>query len=188
MYSSFKLFLNDFDNILNFLFEQQKEYIFCKKGCSMCCQKGNYPFSRIEFWYITQGYINLDDNIKKIVQQNIKDLRQQRKNKKEDIIFEHKCPFLINNECCIYEYRGIICRTFGLCYYDDKNGYVRIPDCAKYGLNYSEQYNNKTKELSIKNVPYVNLRIDRVLESELAKKHGIKCEQIRPLLDWFEQQ
>ena len=184
MFKTYQKFLYDFDKALKLIFETQKKYIKCKKGCAGCCSKGDYPFSQIEFAYLTQGFINLDNKIKQIVQNNIKELLQQKQNSKEQR-FEHKCPFLINNECCVYEYRGIICRTFGVCYYDDKEGYVRLPDCVFDGLNYSEYFDTKTNTLNIKDVPMVNLRIDRVLNSELAKKYNIECGEIRPMLDWI---
>ena len=38
--------------------------------------------------------------------------------KKDEADFIYECPFLINNRCCVYSYRGIICRTFGLAYFD----------------------------------------------------------------------
>ena len=184
MIENYEKFLSDIDDILAFLFEQQRDKIKCKKGCSLCCEKGEYPYSYIEFAYLTQGYIKLPDNIKILVQQNIKKIKEEKeKNKKER--FEHKCPFLINNECCVYDYRGIVCRTFGLCYYDDKNRYVRLPECVKFGLNYSQYYEEKENILKIENIPKINLRIDRVLNSNLAKKHKIKCGEIRPMMEWL---
>ena len=186
MYKNYSEFIKEFDKVLELLFSSQKKYIKCKKGCSGCCSKGEYPFSQAEFAYLTYGFINLPDEKKKIVQNNIKNLiKEKAVNKNER--FEYSCPFLINNECCVYEYRGIICRTFGVCYYDDKEGYVRLPDCVFDGLNYSEFFDKETNILNIKDVPMVNLRIDRVLDSELAKKYNISCGEIRPLIDWIAE-
>lgn len=187
MFKNYESFIQDFDIVLKHLFNLQKKYICCKKGCSKCCTKGDYPFSQIEFAYLTQGYINLDDKKKQIVQNNIKELLLQ-KTKFNGERFEHKCPFLINNECCVYKYRGIICRTFGVCYYDDKEGYVRLPDCVYEGLNYSNYYDKNKNILNIKDVPMVNLRIDRVLNSELAKKYKIYPGEIKPMLNWIYEQ
>ena len=80
-----------------------------------------------------------------------------------------------------------MCRTFGLCYYDDINGYVKLPDCVHDGLNYSEFYDADTRTLNIQNVPKVNLRIDRVLKSQLAEKYELESGEIRAMLDWLEQ-
>lgn len=186
MLENYKKFLIDFDELIEYISNNQKEYIQCKKGCAKCCQKGNYPFSQLEFTYLTQGYINLDENTKILVQQNIQNLLLDKKEFKGNI-FEHECPFLINNECCVYNYRGIICRTFGVCYYDDDNQYVRLPDCVNYGLNYSHVYDKKSRTLKISDVPKINLRIDKVLNSSLAKKYNLECSHIKPLLEWIEK-
>lgn len=184
MFKNYSEFIKEFDTVLKLLFTSQKKYIKCKKGCANCCSKGEYPYSQMEFAYLTQGFINLPEDKKIIIQNNIKNLIEE-KQKNKNIRFEHKCPFLIENECSVYEFRGIICRTFGVCYYDDKEGYVRLPDCVFDGLNYSEYFDKETNILKITDVPMVNLRIDRVLESELAKKYKISCGEIRPLLDWI---
>lgn len=187
MFKNYESFIHEFDIVQSLIFESQKKYIKCKKGCTNCCSKGDYPFSQIEFGYLTQGFIKLCDNKKQIVQNNIKELLLQKSHFKGER-FEHKCPFLIDEECCVYKYRGIICRTFGVCYYDDKEGYVRLPDCVFDGLNYSEFFEKETNILNIKDVPMVNLRIDRVLNSELAKKYNIESGEIRPMLDWISGQ
>lgn len=187
MFENYEQFINDFDSVISKLFEDQQKYIFCKKGCSKCCEKGDYPYSQIEFAYLTQGFLNLPENTKILVQQNIRNLKLERKENKKNKRFEHVCPFLINKKCVLYKYRGIVCRTFGICYYDDKAGYVRLPECVNEGLNFSKNYDKKTKTLNIADVPKINLRIDRILNSELAKRYDIKQGEIRPLLDWFEQ-
>ena len=43
----YQLFLKELDNKLSLYFDQHKEYICCKKGCSLCCEKGDYPISKI---------------------------------------------------------------------------------------------------------------------------------------------
>ncbi len=193
MFKKYEKFIKRFDNILDFLFKKQSKYIKCKLGCSSCCRNGEYPISQLEFFYLTQGFINLPQNKKIIVQQNIMNLLLdkkdwQKKSHKKNERYEHTCPFLVNNLCSIYKYRGIVCRTFGLCYYDNVGCYVRLPDCVNTGLNYSEYYDKKTKKLNIPNIPKVNLRIDKIFESNIAKKYGLKCGEIRPLLEWFNEQ
>ncbi len=184
MLKRYEKFLKDFDDILKTIIEDQKRYLKCKKGCSLCCKQGDYPFSQLEFSYLTQGYINLPANQKILIQQNIRNLLMDKKEFKGER-FEHKCPFLINDECSVYEYRGIICRTFGLCYYDDIKGCVKLPECVNFGLNYSEFYDSKNHTLNIQNVPRINLRIDRVLNSQLADTYNLECGEIRPMLEWF---
>jgi hypothetical protein len=181
---NYEKFLEEFDNLLEKMFEQQKQYIKCKKGCSICCEQGDYPFSQLEFTYLTEGFIKLPNETKIIVQKNILELLQQKKVYTGER-FEHKCPFLINGECCVYKYRGIICRTFGLCYYDDTKDYVRLPGCVHNGLNYAEVYDEKTQTLGIETVSGMNLRIDKVLESQTAQKYGFDHGEIRPMLELF---
>ncbi|MBD5401499.1 hypothetical protein HDR58_01680 [bacterium] len=186
MLVKYENFLKEFDKNIAALFENQKQYIKCKKGCSKCCEKGEYPFSQLEFAYLTKGFINLSENRKILVQQNIRNLVMDKKEFNGER-FEHKCPFLINNECSVYQYRGLICRTYGICYYDDENKYVRLPDCVYNGLNYSEQYDKESKSLNIEDVPNVNLRIDKIFESDLAKSYELNYGEIRPMLEWLEQ-
>ena len=64
--------------------------------------------------------------------------------------------------------------------------YLTLPKFLYYWLKYSEYFDKENNILKIKNVPKINLRIDRVLNSELAKKYNIKCEEIRPMLDWLQ--
>ncbi len=184
MLKRYEEFLAEFDSVLSCIRECQKQYIKCKKGCSACCQRGEYPFSWIEFMYLTQGYIGLDANTKVLVQQNIQNILEDEK-EYTGKNFEYQCPFLINGECCVYKYRGLVCRTYGICYYDDISGYVKLPDCVHQGLNYSDFYFEKTKTLTIKDVPKVNFRLDRIFKSELFEKYELEYGAIRPMIEWF---
>jgi len=184
MLENYEKFLKYFDKELKSIFETQKKYIKCQKGCSRCCEKGDYPFSQLEFAYLTHGYLELPYDKRIIVQQNIKDLLAE-KSKYKGERFEHKCPFLIEKECCVYKYRGLVCRTFGVCYYDDIKGYVKVPECVYNGLNYSGYYDKTKKELKIENIPQMNLRIDRIFELDKAKSLNLDSGPIRPMLDWI---
>ena len=186
MFKRYQNFYNELDRKLNTYIENQKKYIKCKKGCSLCCEKGEYPLSQPEFFYLTQGFINLPQKTKKIVQQNIQKLLEEKKENKNKR-YEHQCPFLINNECCVYNYRGIICRTFGLAYFDDEKKYVRLPDCVHQNLNYYEYYDKKTKILNLENIIKENLRTDKILQTPLAKKYNIEQIEIKPMLEWIEK-
>lgn len=185
MLKEYEEFLKDFDSIISQLFENQKKYVKCHKGCSLCCEIGEYPFSQLEFAYLTQGYLQLPENRKILVQQNIRNLLMDKKEYKGEKRFEHKCPFLINRECSVYQYRGLVCRTFGVCYYDDVKGVTMLPECVHYGLNYSENYDDENKELHVDYIPRVNLRIDRILNSQVAHKYNLESGEIRPIVEWF---
>jgi len=184
MLKRYENFLKEFDKELEKIFNSQIKYLKCKKGCSKCCEFGDYPFSQLEFLYLTKGYLNLDYERRLIVQKNIKNLLL-KKEKFTGAGFEHICPFLINNECSVYEYRGLVCRTFGVCYYDEEKGFVKVPECVEFGLNYSGFYDEKTKELNISDIPNINLKIDKIFESEIAKKYNLDYGLIRPMLDWM---
>ena len=107
--------MSKLDAKLESYFKNQVEYVCCKKGCSACCEKGDYPISEIELKYLMTGYARLENEKKIIVQQNIK------KNIKGGA-----CPFLISSECSIYPYRPIICRVHGLAYLC-KDNTVKVP-------------------------------------------------------------
>lgn len=187
MLTRYENFLKEFDALMSDIFKQQSRYVKCKKGCSLCCETGEYPFSQLEFTYLTKGFINLPPDKKRIVQQNIKNLIEEKKSFKGEGRFEHQCPFLIDRECSVYPYRGIVCRTFGIGYYDREKDYVKLPECVHYGLNYSEFYDKESKTLTLDDVINVNLRIDKLLSSKLAKSYNLEYGDIRPMLDWLEQ-
>lgn len=167
-------FLKEFDNFLSKLFESQKEYICCKKGCSFCCEQGDYPFSRLEAEYIMAGFVKLPVKIQLKIKENIKDIKGKK---------SYKCPFLIDKECCMYERRGIVCRTHGLAYL--KDNIVKLPECANIGLNYGKVFDSKTKEILINNPISTSLRTDDLFKSHMAQKYNLQCGEIRRLSDWL---
>lgn len=138
MTDNYTNYLSFIDTKISGFFEKQKPYIFCKKGCGKCCQNAQFPYSQIEITHLLNGYRKLDYNIKQQVLENITKINKQKnefKDKKEQ--FKYDCPFLINNECSVYEYRGIVCRTFGLITLNNESGKMMLPFCAYQGLNYS---------------------------------------------------
>ena len=156
-------FLKVLDKKLNNYAHIYQKHIMCKKGCASCCKNGNYPISQLELDYIMKGYISLDDNLKKIIQKNIATLQKGG-----------ECPFLINNECAIYEYRPVVCRVHGLAYMNAKN-IVITPYCANEGKNYSSVYKNNLIEIEpIKE----NLDTPNLLKD-------FEYGEIRDLYDWL---
>ena len=121
-------FLKDLDRRVQDYFEEHSEFIYCKKGCSLCCEKGDYPISEIELKYLFRGLVELDKTLKIKVNENIANIKKGE-----------KCPFLIDSLCSIYSYRPIICRVHGLSYIC-KNNIVKVPFCANNNLNYSKVY------------------------------------------------
>ena len=139
MLKRYENFLEEFDRVLNNYFCEYQQYICCKKGCSFCCEIGEYPFSRLEAEYLMKGFIELPPEIQTKIKLNIKKLLESQ------TYSNYECPFLINKECSVYKYRGLVCRTHGLAYLD--NGIVKLPECVNKGLNYNTIYDSKNNEL-----------------------------------------
>lgn len=158
-------FLKDLDTRLDVYFKQQAEFVCCQKGCSICCEKGDYPLSEIELQYLMEGFKNLDNQTKIIVQQNFAKIEKGG-----------KCPFLIESSCSIYSYRPIICRVHGLAYFC-KNKIVKVPYCTNFGLNYSKVFKNgmlETEPIS-ENLDTQNLLGD------------FESGEIRNLYEWLDK-
>lgn len=177
MLKKYERFLKEFDKKLGKYFSEQSEHICCKEGCSGCCQVGDYPFTQLEMMYLMEGYKNLPTETKIQVRDS---LNLIKKNRVSTHLF-YQCPFLINNRCCVYKYRGITCRTFGLAYLTDGNT-VKLPECVKEGLCYSKVYEDE--HLMAEPVKE-NLGLISVINSELAKKYKLEFGQNRSLIDWF---
>lgn len=161
---NYRKFLKEFDRKLENYFNQHKEHVHCKIGCSSCCENGDYPLSQIELEYLMLGYINLDNETKIKVQKNIKSIQKGG-----------QCPFLIEKKCSIYEYRPIICRVHGLAYIISNNR-VKVPYCVYENKNYSKVYNNG--EITINPIPE-NLDTPNVLKN-------FDYGEIRNLYDWIK--
>lgn len=195
--------INDFIDFLTVLakklktyFDNQKEYIHCKEGCSLCCEEGEYPCSELEFEFLKIGFATLPSELQLKVVQNINELKNKRANFTGET-FTYKCPFLINNRCSIYNYRMIICRTFGLPYFiDNEDGSQRIktPFCVEHGLNYSDVYDRDRKVISskmyqtkgYKNEPVAfNLSLKFIINR--LGKEGMKLDfgEEKSLIDWL---
>lgn len=160
---SYKHFLKEFDKKLQKFQDKQSEHLHCRKGCSDCCQAGDYPLSQLELEYLMQGYASLDFVKRKQIQNNFKNIKKGG-----------TCPFLINNECSLYDFRPIVCRVHGLAYLYKEN-FVKIPFCVNKGLNFSKVCNND--EICI--VPIKeNLDTPSVLKD-------FSYGEIRNLYDWL---
>lgn len=141
MITRYRAYLDFLDNKLQGLFEGQKPYIKCKKGCAYCCREGEFPISELEFVNMLFYYNELEDSIKDKINENISSLILRSRERL------YECPFLIDNKCSIYPARPIICRTFGLLTYFGKEN-KKIPFCVDLDLNYSDVY-DKTEGVII---------------------------------------
>ena len=176
MLKRYELFLEKFDKRLEKYFEEQCEFIKCKEGCSACCEVGEYPFSRLEAEYLMSGFIKLPADIKEKIRKEIKHLKPENPKM-------YKCPFLIDNMCSVYKYRGLVCRVHGLAWFDGEK--IQLPYCVNKGLNYSKVFDRETGEVFLPNAVQEVLRIDSILRSPEAEKYELECGEIRPLIKWF---
>jgi len=191
----YELYLKYLNKKLGEFFEEQAPYIFCKEGCSHCCEKGEYPMSEIEFAYLNLGsrtlpfetFVQIDKNVEKI-----KAERLQYSGKEK---FMHECPFLINKKCALYNFRAIICRSHGLAFFS-KDGKIMVPDCVHRGLNYSTVYDEKTNTITTENFKKTqntqeplahNVRLGFLTSNSLTEELELNFGEIKPLIDWLTQ-
>lgn len=155
-------FLKGLDERLQKYFESFGDNIKCQKGCSECCERGDYPLTDIELAYLMKGYVELKPDLKTKIQENIKNM-----------VKGGVCPFLINHECSVYSHRPVICRVHGLAYfYKDKK--VKVPYCVENGRNFADVFEEETFTAQPINA---NLDTCHILE-------GFYSE-IKNMYDWF---
>lgn len=191
--------INNYVRYLEFLnekferfFKSQEPYIFCKKGCGKCCKGAQFPYSQMEATYLMYGAQQLDETTAKKVMENIQKVKQQKSEFKGER-FRYDCPFLINDECCVYEYRGIICRAFGLMTIDNDEK-VKVPFCCFDGYNYSNVMQDdgknvspeKFKALGVKEEPVAfNVRYENLTDEDIARGFNFRFGEKKPLIDWL---
>lgn len=183
---NFEKFLEILDDDLKKIFEYQKEYIVCKKGCSLCCRRGDYPLSEIEFEYLKAGFEKLNEETKEKINNNIEELKKGNRD-------SYICPFLMEDSCSIYSHRPIICRTFGVLTEDSK-GNPSFPFCTTLGLNFSKIYDSENKRLSSKLALSGNFTIlpkifrlsnNIIMKLPLAKELNIEFGQAKKMIDFL---
>ncbi len=194
MIENYIVYLKFVDEKLKNFFDRQKPYIMCKKGCAMCCKDAQIPYSKIEMDYLMLGAWSLSDENKRIVAENVKKVLKAKEEYKGDN-FRYDCPFLINDVCSVYEFRGIICRSFGLLTVG-ADGRVKVPFCCFKGLNFSnvmEDNGNKIssekfKNLGVKDEPVAfNVNYEFLTDDDFAKGFKFEFGEKKPLIDWFIQ-
>ena len=114
MIENYILFLKFLDEKLQKFFTLQKPYIMCKKGCALCCKDAQIPYSKIEMDYLMMGAWGLSDKNKRIVAQNVQKILKEKQEFKGDK-FVYDCPFLINNECSVYNFGVLFAEPSGFC-------------------------------------------------------------------------
>ena len=190
----YQQYLNTITEVLDGYFEDQKEYICCKKGCSYCCEEGEYPYSKLEFTYLLMGFFSLPMDEQRQVILRIKKLKQYYNNRNKDEKFSHRCPFLgEDNVCMVYNYRGLICRTFGLIT-QYESGKYSLPFCYSLGLNYSKIYDPNTKKIDYdlvkkygyKKMPYAHkTNLKTLMSPKMFVGEPLQFGEIKPLIEWL---
>lgn len=182
---NFEKFLTSVNNDIEKIFDNQKEYIHCQNGCSLCCEKGDYPISEIEYEYMMIAYNELKRETKELIKQNVKEIKNTD---------SYKCPFLINNSCSIYTHRPFVCRTFGVLT-EDAKGNPSFPFCATMNKNYSKIYDKETNHLSSKLVEqngykifpkFFRLSNKVIMNIPLAKQLNIIFGETKKMIDFLE--
>lgn len=186
-FQNYKIFLSGIDNDTEIIFEHQKEYLCCKEGCSLCCERGDYPMSQIEFNYMMQGFSKLSKELQNEIKLNIEEII---KNGDKD---SYKCPFLKENRCTIYKYRPLVCRLFGVLT-EDASGKPAYPFCMEEGLNYYNIYDKEKGHMSMdlvlekgfKNYPhFFKLSNNIVMELPLAKQLNVDFGKTGRMIDFL---
>ena len=190
----YKKYLNTIQFYLDKYFEDQKEYICCQKGCAYCCQKGMYPYSRLEFDYLMVGFFKIDLKEQQAVIKRIQALKKEYEAFENKDKFMHRCPFLSDeNICTVYNYRGLICRTFGLLK-PNADEEIIMPFCQSLGLNYSKVYNREKKMLDVelvqkhgyKRTPKAyDLSFKTLMNKDLFQDAKIEFGDIKSLIEWL---
>lgn len=88
------------------------DLITCKRGCSHCCTKSTIGISFIEMNYMVTHSAVAKKQLKRNPPNIINSLMLKLTNESLSPNTLGDCPFLLNNECSVYEYRPFACRTF----------------------------------------------------------------------------
>ncbi len=192
MLQNYLVYLKFLDEKFTKFFNKQKPYIFCKKGCAKCCKNAEFPYSEIEILYLMTGAKLLPAEIQDKIKKNVEKIKAE-KLKFDGKKFLYTCPFLIDNVCSIYNYRGIVCRSFGLMY-KGADGKNKVPFCCFQGLNYSNVIEEKTnivsgekfKNLGVEDEPVAfNISYEFLTDPDFEKGFNFKFGDKKPMIEWF---
>ena len=192
MLEGYVKYLKFLDSKLSTFFESQSPFIFCQKGCAKCCKNAQFPYSATEMQYLLNGLVTLDIKKQQKIEENFKLILEKKKTFKGKK-FLYDCPFLIDDVCSVYEYRGVLCRTFGLMTKYD-TGKLKAPFCTFEGLYYSNVLNlskrtvsvRKYKKLDTKKEPLgFNISYHYLTDPEFEKTFNFCFGDKKPLIEWF---
>ena len=98
IFLEYRKLLEKVDAFSSYLNRKYSNRIFCRGGCSDCCQQ-NLTLLPVEIQFLRQGFYRLPGQTK----ESIKKIRS-----------DSWCMLLHNGECLLYELRPVICRSHGL--------------------------------------------------------------------------
>lgn len=193
-FAKYKQYLNTIQEVLDGYFEEQKEYICCKKGCALCCENGAYPYSELEFKYLLLGFFKIEPKEQQEVIKRIQELKKHFAELEEKKGFMYRCPFLSEDKTCtVYDYRGLICRTFGLITQHEDGKYT-LPFCSSMGLNYSKVYNDENKKIdydAVKNLGYKEwpkarkTNLKTLMSEKMFECEPLQFGEIKSMVEWL---
>ena len=192
MLENYIKYLKFLDEKLDKFFRIQKPYIVCHKGCSGCCKNSQFPYTALEMSYLLKGLLTLDKDTLDKITKNVDKILEKKKQFTGER-FRYNCPLLIDDCCALYEYRGIVCRTFGLPV-QAPDGALLIPFCCYEGLNYSNVFDidknevseEKVKELGSEFEPLgFNISYQYLTNPEFEKEFNIVFGERKPLIEWL---
>lgn len=194
--ANYVTYLNFISEKLKKFFESQKPYICCKEGCGLCCKGAQFPYSKIEAQYLLSGVLKLDEDLQNKLAEKIYKILDDMHSAPKGEKFRYDCPFLIDNRCCVYEYRGLVCRTFGLMT-KGLNDKVLVPACCfDNHLNYANVMDPETKTISTELYSKLNIDVEPVAfnvsyefltDKDFERGFNFKFGEIKPLIEWFDE-
>lgn len=124
---NYRDFILKIDVTINDIKAEYHDDINCRESCCDCCNNV-FNISIIEGYYLQQGFKELSPDVKDKVINNILNIKAAIENNpenKETI----KCPLLSEQKCTLYNFRPIVCRTFGYPMLEERTG--QIATCPK---------------------------------------------------------
>jgi uncharacterized protein len=142
--------------------------VACHKGCSACCKNPSISISELEFkgivWFVVE---ELDIETQDLIIENI--------NKIDD---STACPFLVNDQCGVYQARPLTCRMFyvfnTVCKEEE-----HVEETRPYDIHRTTR--ELAREVSIKMLDYEGYGLTSKFEKEAAFENGIMMESLRQL-------
>ena len=140
------------------------------------------------------GFFKLDKEEQEKIVSRIVAIKEDYQKADDKKNFKYRCPFLSDDKVCsVYEFRGLICRYFGLLTLTN-DGKINMPFCGSLGLNYSKVYdddlrtinNENVKKYGYKNPPKAyGVNLLTLQDKELFPNNELEFGEIKSLIEWI---